>query len=131
MFFEKAPEIRAELLRKAKAATPPSYTENNVTKPILNLNLFPEEGLTDPHVLVDNNRVYLFGGHDESWETEDTWRMDRWEIRSTNNLINQRKEGEILPIQTYIGDLPNCWAGDIVKVGFNYFNIDVKYLGSR
>ena len=34
MFFEKAPEIRAELLRKAKAATPPSYTENNVTKPI-------------------------------------------------------------------------------------------------
>lgn len=84
-------------------------------------NVFPEEGLTDPHALVENGRLYLFCGHDESWDTDDTWRMNRWEIRSSDNLTDWRKDGKILPTQTYIGDQPNCWAGDIVKKGDKYY----------
>lgn len=89
--------------------------------PVYIPNVFPEEGLTDPHALIDNNRLYLFCGHDESWNTEDGWRMNRWEIRSSDNLIDWRKEGEILPTQTYIGDKPNCWAGDITKRDNKYY----------
>ncbi len=84
-------------------------------------NLFPSHGLTDPHVWIEDGRVYLFGGHDESWNTDDTWRMNRWEIWSSDNLIDWRFENKILPTQTYIGDQPNCWAGDIAKRDGKYY----------
>ncbi len=92
-----------------------------VEKPVYIQSVFPEEGLTDPHALVDNGRLYLFCGHDESWDTESSWKMNRWEIRSSNNLIDWQKDGEILPTQTYIGDKSNCWAGDITKRGNKYY----------
>ena len=91
------------------------------SKPLANDNLFPEQGLTDPHTIIANGRLYVFCGHDQSWDTDNTWKMDRWEIRSTDNLTDWRKDGEILPTQTYIGDEPNCWAGDISQKGDKYY----------
>ncbi|WP_111707836.1 family 43 glycosylhydrolase [Lutibacter citreus] len=88
---------------------------------ILNLNVFPEKGLVDAHSIIKDGRLYVFCGHDESWDTEDTWRMNRWEIWSTDNLINWKKENEILPTDTYIGDKPNCWAGDIIERDGKYY----------
>ncbi len=84
-------------------------------------NLFPSHGLTDPHVWIEDGRIYLFGGHDESWDTDDTWRMNRWEIWSSDNLKDWRFENKILPTQTYIGDQPNCWAGDIAERDGKYY----------
>ena len=84
-------------------------------------NLFPSHGLTDPHVWIEDGRVYLFCGHDESWDTDDTWRMNRWEIWSSDNLTDWQFENKILPTQTYIGDQPNCWAGDIAERDGKYY----------
>jgi len=90
-------------------------------KPIANGNLFPEQGLTDPHCLIEDGRLYLFMGHDESWRTEDVWKMDRWEIWSSDNLVDWQYESKILPTDTYIGARPNCWAGDIMKHKGKYY----------
>ncbi len=95
--------------------------ENGGKKPVLIANLFPEAGLTDPHTIQANGRLYIFCGHDKSWDTEDTWKMDRWEIHSTDDLVNWKKESEILPTDTYIGDKPNCWAGDITERNGKYY----------
>jgi len=84
-------------------------------------NLFPEKGLTDPHALIENGKIYLFCGHDKSWKTEDNWLMDRWEIWSSDNLLDWNYESKILPTDTYIGDEPNCWAGDIIKHKEKYY----------
>ncbi len=84
-------------------------------------NLFPSHGLTDPHVWIEGDRIYLVGGHDQSWLTDDTWKMDRWEIWSSDNLRDWRHESNILPQQTYIGNQPNCWAGDIVGRAGRYY----------
>jgi len=46
-------------------------------------NLFPEQGVVDPHAIVVDHTVYLFCGHDRSWDSEDNWLMDRWEIWSS------------------------------------------------
>ena len=91
------------------------------SKPLANGNLFPEKGLTDPHCIIENGRLYLFMGHDQSWRTEDTWKMDRWEIWSTDNLVDWKYESKILPTDTYIGDRPTCWAGDIMKHKGKYY----------
>lgn len=93
----------------------------DLSKPVDIPNLFPKRGLTDPHCIIDNGRLYLFGGHDNSWDTENTWVMDRWEIWSTANLKDWKLESKILPSETYIGDNPNCWAGDIIKKGDKYY----------
>lgn len=86
-----------------------------------NKNLFPSVGLTDPHVLVEGNRVYLYMGHDESWDTSDTWRMDKWVVKSTEDFVEWRDECEILPQNTYIGNQPNCWACNIHKHNGKYY----------
>ncbi len=84
-------------------------------------NLLPSHGLTDPHVWIEDGRVYMFGGHDESWMTDDRWVMDRWEIWSSENLRDWRYENKILPMQTYIGAQPNCFAGDIAEREGQYY----------
>ncbi len=84
-------------------------------------SVFPDQGLVDPHTWVENGRVYVFCGHDESWRTTDTWRMNRWEIWSSADLINWKHENDILPTDTYIGNQPNCWAGDICERDGKYY----------
>lgn len=96
-------------------------THDSVGNPVLIHNLFPEHGLTDPHVWIENGKLYLFGGHDQSWFTNDTWKMDRWEIWSTADLKTWQLEHKILPTETYIGNHPNCWAGDIVERDSKYY----------
>ncbi len=84
-------------------------------------SIFPEQGLADPHALVENGTVYVICGHDKSPDTIDTWVMDKWVILESSDLLHWEKVGEILPTDTYIGDLPNCWAGNFAKKGNKYY----------
>lgn len=84
-------------------------------------SVFPDLGLTDPHSWVENGTVYVVCGHDQSWRTTDTWRMDRWEIWSSKDLIHWTHVRDIEPTETYIGDQPNCWAGDICERDGKYY----------
>lgn len=99
------------------------HTPINIQKPqpIEVPNVFPEKGLTDAHTIIKDGKLYAFCGHDKSWDTETTWLMDRWEIWSTTNLTDWKKESEILPTDTYIGDRANCWAGDVISKDGKYY----------
>lgn len=83
--------------------------------------LIPDRGMADPHIWIENGRLYAFCGHDKSWEPVNTWIMDRWELWSTVDLVNWRYETQILPTDTYIGDQPNCWAGDLCERDGKYY----------
>ncbi|MFI3319866.1 MAG: family 43 glycosylhydrolase [Rikenellaceae bacterium] len=83
--------------------------------------LIPDRGMADPHVWIENGRLYTFCGGDKSWEPVNTWIMDRWELWSTDDLVNWQHELTIKPTETYIGDKPNCWAGDICERNGKYY----------
>ncbi len=83
--------------------------------------LIPDRGMADPHVWIENGRLYAFCGGDKSWEPVNTWIMDRWELWSTANLVDWQHELTIKPTETYIGDKPNCWAGDICERDGKYY----------
>ncbi len=103
----------------------------------INSNILAGGGLADPHAIVENGRVYIFCGQDKSPKTEDTWRMTNWNIFSSDNLIDWKKEGEILPNDTYMTDYNNCWAGYITKRNDIYYwffsnkNFDIGVMTSK
>ena len=94
---------------------------NEKHKPIKIDVIVPEHGMADPHAWVQNDTVYVICGHDESWEGKGSFRMDKWEVWSSGDLINWEHRRDILPTQTYIGDQPNCWAGDICERDGKYY----------
>ncbi len=83
--------------------------------------IVPEHGMADPHAWVQNDSVFIICGHDESWEGKGLFRMDRWEIWSSTNLKTWNYHRSIYPKDTYIGDHPNCWAGDICERDGKYY----------
>ncbi len=83
--------------------------------------LMPDRGMADPHVWLENGRLYVMCGHDKSWEPVNTWIMNRWDLWSTDNLTTWKHEYSIDPTDTYIGDQPNCWAGDICERNGKYY----------
>ncbi|MGY6648167.1 family 43 glycosylhydrolase [Wenyingzhuangia sp. IMCC45574] len=83
--------------------------------------IVPEHGMADPHAWVEKDTLYIICGHDESWEGKGSFRMDRWEVWSTPDLKNWTHRRNILPSQTYIGDQPNCWAGDVCERNGKYY----------
>ncbi|WP_343329606.1 family 43 glycosylhydrolase [Polaribacter staleyi] len=83
--------------------------------------IVPEHGMADPHAWVENGRVYIICGHDKSWDATSSFPMDRWEVWSTDDLINWKHHRNIYPSDTYIGDKPNCWAGDICERDGKYY----------
>ena len=114
-FALHAKDMRNELLRRSNAAS--GLNPNAITVDIL----VPEHGMADPHAWVENDTLWFISGHDQSWNPKSSFPMDRWEIWSSTNLRKFTHHGNILPQNTYIGDKPNCWAGDITKRNGKYY----------
>jgi len=78
--------------------------------------------------MIVDDKLFIGMGHDESWDIEFNWTMDRWEIWSTNDLKTWVKETTIHPNDTYFGHEHNCWAGDFAqKNGKYYWYFSNKY----
>lgn len=78
-------------------------------------------GMSDPHVRIFNNKVYLFCGHD-AHPDDRTWVMRDWRIFSTTDLIDWKHEGVISPKDNYMVDnSTDCWAGDAATRNGRYF----------
>jgi len=103
---------------KSEIGKPKYLAKNDIVKVDV---IVPEHGMADPHAWVENDRVYIICGHDKSWDPQSSFSMDRWEIWSSSDLINWEFHRKILPSQTYIGDKPNCWAGDICERDGKYY----------
>ena len=69
------------------------------------------EGVCDPHAHVFNNRVYVYASHDCPCGT-DGFRMEDWQIWSSEDLVNWKLERTIYPEEFYCGKLDQCWAVD-------------------
>ncbi|MEM6642699.1 MAG: family 43 glycosylhydrolase [Bacteroidota bacterium] len=83
--------------------------------------IVPEHGMADPHAWVLNDTLWVICGHDASWDPKSSFPMDRWEVWSSVNLKDWNYHRSILPTDTYIGDQPNCWAGDITERDGKYY----------
>ncbi len=105
----------------------PSFPDSNKDAVYVN-SIAPDRGLADPHVLIVNDTLYVMCGHDASWFTHTTCHMDRWELWSTTNLRDWSYILSIRNVDTYMGDQPNCWAGDLdTKDGKYYWYFSNKF----
>jgi len=76
--------------------------------------------MADPHVHIFNNKAYMF-------TTRDVlpirgWHMPDWQVWSSDDLVNWKKELVIKPTDTYIGESELCFASDAAtRKGKYYF----------
>jgi arabinoxylan arabinofuranohydrolase len=88
---------------------------------ILKNPLIDEPGMSDPHVLVDNDACYVYTGHDIGFGVQD-WVMPDWRIYKTTDFLSWQHVGTIKPEENYMGKgNTSCWAGDIVKRNNLYY----------
>ena len=77
--------------------------------------------MSDPHIRVFNDTVYLFTGHDASPEDK-TWIMKDWRVFSSVDLIHWELVTTISPKDNYMpDDSKDCWAGDAASRNGKYF----------
>lgn len=78
-------------------------------------------GMSDPHVRIFNDTIYLFTGHDQTLQDK-IWDMRYWQVFSSTDLINWKMETIISPKNNYMeDDSKDCWAGDAVKRNGKYY----------
>lgn len=78
-------------------------------------------GMSDPHVRVFNDTLYLFSGHD-SHRDDKIWVMKDWRVFSTTSLTDWKLETTISPKDNYMGDTStDCWASDASTRNGKYY----------
>lgn len=82
--------------------------------------IIPREGVCDPHAHVFNGRVYVYSSHDCPGNT-DGFRMENWQIWSSEDLISWKLERTIYPEAFYCGRLDQCWAVDAAYQNHVYY----------
>lgn len=88
------------------------FSQNPITK---------EKGVSDPHIRVFNDTIYLFSGHDSSPEDK-LWDMKDWRVFSSTNLLDWKHIQTIFPKDNYMNDNSiDCWAGDAAKRNGQYY----------
>jgi hypothetical protein len=77
--------------------------------------------MSDPHMRVFNDTLYLYCGHDDDPDDK-TWVMKEWRVFSSPNLLDWKLAGTISPRDNYMDDQSqDCWAGDASYRDGNYY----------
>ncbi len=88
------------------------FAQNPITK---------ELGVSDPHIRVFNDVIYLYSGHDSS-PTDKLWDMKDWRVFSTTNLLDWKLEQTISTKDSYMNDdSKDCWASDAATRNGKYY----------
>lgn len=78
-------------------------------------------GMSDPHIRVFNDTIYLFCRHDSGTEDK-VWTMKDWRVFSTTDLVNWTLRDTISPKDNYMDDnTTDCWASDAASRSGKYF----------
>lgn len=89
-----------------------SFTQNPITQ---------AKGVSDPHVRVFNDTIYLYSGHDHNPQDQ-TWDMRDWRVFSTTNLLDWKLEKYISPRNNYMNNQSqDCWASDASSRNDKYY----------
>lgn len=83
--------------------------------------ILKDMGVSDPHVRVFNDTIYLYSGHDATPEDK-TWIMKDWRVFSTTDLVNWKIRDTISPKENYMDDKStDCWASDATTRNGKYY----------
>ncbi len=83
--------------------------------------LVKDVGMSDPHVRVYNDTIYLYCGHD-SHPDDPTWIMKEWRVFESTDLLGWKQLGNISPRDNYMDDeSTDCWAGDAATRNGQYY----------
>lgn len=84
--------------------------------------LVKDIGMSDPHMRVFNDSLYLFCGHDSSPDDK-LWVMKEWRVFSSADLVDWKQRATISPKDNYMDDNSiDCWAADAsTRDGKYYF----------
>jgi beta-xylosidase len=78
-------------------------------------------GVSDPHIRVFNDTIYLYSGHDATPDDK-IWTMRDWRVFSTTDLINWKIRYTISPKENYMADnSTDCWASDAASRNGKYY----------
>jgi hypothetical protein len=69
------------------------------------------QGVCDPRIHIFYDRAYLFSTHDDA-RGHKGFAMYDWQVFSSPDLINWRKEFVLKPENTFMGHISDCWATD-------------------
>jgi beta-xylosidase len=105
-------------------------TKDDKERPKIKNPLIDEPGMSDPHMLVVGDVMYVFTGRDIGFDTE-KWVMPDWRIYRSTDLQSWEHVGTIDPSQNYMGaGSTSCWACDIIeRNGKFYFYFSKGSLG--
>lgn len=83
--------------------------------------LIKDIGMSDPHIRVFNDTVYLFTGHDDHPDDK-LWVMKDWRVFSSTDLVSWKQETTISTKDNYMPDnSKDCWAGDAATRNGKYY----------
>lgn len=75
----------------------------------------------DPSVLVHDDVVYLYTGHDEATEQDTDYRMNEWLCFSSLDLVHWTAHGSPLRVSDFSWALSSAFAGDLVERAGKYY----------
>ena len=94
--------------------------------------LLPGQGVCDPQVRVYGDTAYLYATHDASPASSD-FAMYDWQIWSSQDLVDWKLAGTLMPAQTYFGRASSqCWATDAIHrdgLYYLYFSMGPRNIG--
>jgi len=94
--------------------------------------VIPDIGMSDPHMRVFHDTLYLYCGHD-THPNDQTWVMQEWRVFRSTDLVNWTLEHSISPQDNYMDDnSTDCWAADAAQrngKSFFYFSDRKRGIG--
>jgi beta-xylosidase len=108
----KPSEILGALVGIAVAATTAVHAAN----PIIT-NVFT----ADPAPFVYKNTVYLYVGQDEAKSDKDGYRMNRWLVFSSTNMVDWQSYPSPLAPSDFSWAKGDAWAGHMIERGGKFF----------
>ena len=85
-----------------------------------NMRIIPKQGVCDPHVHVFEGKAYMYTSHDRAPGLP-IYRMDDWQIFSSDDLLNWKLEAVVHPEDTFLGKCEECYATDAAERNGKYY----------
>ena len=84
------------------------------------MRIIPKQGVCDPHIHIFEGKVYMYSTHDRS-PGQPGYRMDDWQIFSSDDLLNWKLETVVHPEDTFLGKCEECYATDAAERNGKYY----------
>ena len=84
------------------------------------MRIIPNQGVCDPHIHIFEGKAYMYTTHDRAPGLP-IYRMDDWQIFSSDDLLNWKLEAVVHPEDTFLGKCEECYATDTAERNGKYY----------